>query len=142
MRYAIMMMALILSVPAARATPQDTAPRKISCKTPEIAPMCYWARGRLVFASGNPSYRIWKVGTKRILGVYSGPAAFTPRTNEDSENPEFPANVAKVYRPPNNILYADFEICPLEPEQKGEMQSVCVETAKNIFVEWFEPARR
>jgi len=122
--------------------PQSVAPRKIPCKTPEIAPMCYWARGRLGFASGRPPFRIWKVGTKRILGVYGGPSRYPPRTDRDDAFPGFPASVAKVYRPPDNILYADFEICPLEPERKGEMQAVCIESAKNIFVEWFGPARR
>ena len=141
MRYAVVM-ALMLSVPATVAVPQNTPQRKIPCKTPEIAPMCYWARGRLGFASGRPPFRIWKVGTKRILGVYGGPSRYPPRTDRDDAFPEFPASVSKVYRPPDNILYADFEICPLEPEQIGEMQAVCIESAKNIFVEWFDPARR
>jgi len=148
MRYAILM-ALILSVSAALAIPQDTAHRKIPCKTPEIAPMCYWTRGRLNFYNGNPSYRIWKVGTKRILGVYSGPAAFPPRTNEDSENPAFPANLDDVFEAeitrnerakqtaPYLIgpVFADFEVCPLEPDVPGEMQAVCIESARDIFVE-------
>jgi hypothetical protein len=32
-------------------------------------------------------------------------------------------------------VFADFEVCPLEPEQKGWMQPVCVESAKKIFIE-------
>jgi hypothetical protein len=79
------------------------------------------------------------VGTKRILAVYSGPSRFPPRTDEDSELPEFPASVDRVFRPPDNHIFGDFELCPLEPERKGEMQAVCIESAKNIFVEWFRP---
>src|SRR3990172_3750180 len=66
----------VQAVPRQSARPaasQSAAPRKIPCKTPEIAPMCYWARGRLAVYNGNPGWRIWKIGTKRILGVYSGP---------------------------------------------------------------------
>jgi len=96
--------------------------------------MCYWTHGRLNFANGDPAYRIWKIGTKRILGVYSGPSRFPPRTDADSELPEFPPNVDEVFRPPNNWIFADFEICPLEPERKGEMLAVCIESAKNIVV--------
>lgn len=35
-------------------------------------------------------------------------------------------------------VFADFEVCPLEPEHKGEMRAVCVESAKNIFVQRLE----
>ena len=133
-----------------QTAPQAAAPqRTIPCKTPEIAPMCYWTRGRLNFYNFSPAYRIWKVGTKRILGVYSGPLAFPPRTNEDSENPDFPANLKSVFAAeyqrrselkefaPYLIgpVFADFEVCPLESEQAGEMRAVCIESVTNIFVE-------
>jgi hypothetical protein len=141
MRYALIS-ALALCAVAAQALPQATAQRKIPCKKPEIAASCYWTHGRLNFANGAPSYRIWKIGTKRILGVYSGPSRYPPRTDKDSELPEFPAEIDKVFRPPNNTVYADFEICPLEPERKGEMQAVCIESAKNVVVEGLKPAHR
>jgi hypothetical protein len=136
------------SAPAAQQPP--AAPeRKIPCKTPENASLCYWTRGRLNFYNFSPAYRIWKVGTKRIVGVYSGPRAFPPRTNEDSEAPEFPANLNAVFAAeyqrnrglkqfaPELIgpVFADFELCPLEPEQAGQMQAVCIESVRNIFVE-------
>lgn len=129
------------------ATKSGTAPqRKIPCKVPENAAMCYWTRGRLNFYEGNPAYRIWKVGTKRILAVYSGPAAFPPRSAEDFETPEFPTNLDGVFSAESQrrrklnefapyLIGADFEVCPLEPERAGQMQAVCIESAKNIFVE-------
>jgi hypothetical protein len=120
---------------AASAAPEKTAARKIPCKTPENGSMCYWTHGRLNFYNGNPSYRIWKVGTKRILSVYSGPSHFPPRTATDSENPEFPTSVDAVFRPPTNWIFADFEVCPLEPEHPGWTQAVCIESAKNIVIE-------
>jgi len=138
MRYALIL-ALALCA-AVQALPQQTsAKRKIPCKTPENAATCYWTRGRLNFYNGNPSYRVWKVGTNRVLGVYSGPSRFPPRTRQDTENPELPGSVDNVFRPPDNSVFADFEVCPLEPQRKGEMQAVCLESARKIVVEDFKP---
>ncbi len=137
--------------PEGQATPQAAAPqpqRKIPCKTPENTSMCYWTRGRLNFYQGNPAYRIWKVGTKRILGIYSGPDS--ERVNPlDNEFPDFPANLRRAYNAEydHNValkrsapelvgpVFADFEICPLEPERAGWMQAVCIESAENMFAE-------
>lgn len=141
MRYALTT-ALALCALGAQAVPQAAPKRKIPCKTPENAASCYWTHGRLNFANGAPSYRIWKIGTKRILGVYSGPLTYPPRTDKDSQLAEFPPEIDKVFRPPENAVYADFEICPLEPERKGEMQAVCIESAKDIVVDGLKSAAR
>lgn len=126
------------------------APRKIPCKIPENASSCYWTHGRLsVYEGGPPSYRLWKIGTHRILGIFNGPSHFPPTLEEYDDYPEFPANLDEAYEadsrrmkkavgftwtfPPS--VFADFEVCPLEREKKGEMQAVCLESAKNIFVE-------
>jgi hypothetical protein len=142
MRYALIAVLALCAI-ATQALPQRSTPkRKIPCKTPENAASCYWTHGRLNFYNGAPSYRFWKIGTKRILGVYSGPDRYPPRTDKDSQRPEFPAEIDKVFRPPINTVYANFEICPLEPERKGEMQAVCIESASNIAVEGFKPKQR
>ena len=60
---------------ASNCIPQRPAERSIPCKTPAIAGSCYWTRGRLRVGNGTPSYRLWKMGTKRVLGIYSGSAA-------------------------------------------------------------------
>lgn len=84
MRYALIS-ALALGAIAAQAPPrQTTAKRAIPCKAPENAATCYWAHGRLNFYNVAPSYRIWKIGTKHILGVYSGPSTYPPRTDKDN----------------------------------------------------------
>ena len=147
MRYALAL-ALIPCALVVQAVPQDTAKRKIPCKTPENAATCYWTRGRLAVYNGNPTWRTWKIGTKRILGIYSG--AGSQRLDPlDNEHPEFPANLDNVYeagykrrvkaKDPSpdwpDTIFADFEVCPLEPEKTGEMQAVCIESARNIFVQ-------
>lgn len=137
MRYALIL-ALALCAVAAQALPQQTSKRKIPCKTPEIAASCYWSRGRLSIYNGNPSLRVWKIGTKHLLGIYSGPSTFPPRTSEDSESPELPPNLENLDGAlDGGEIFADFEVCPLRPEHPHEMQPACIESAKNIFVRRF-----
>jgi hypothetical protein len=123
--------------------------RKIPCKTPGNASLCYWTHGRLSAYEGMVTYRIWKVGTRRLLGVFSGPSHYPARTDEDIENPEFRVELDKAYEADNKRhkratgimwtvpppVFADFEVCPLRPEEKGVRRPVCIESAKNIFVQ-------
>jgi hypothetical protein len=145
MRYALIS-ALALCAVAAQAIPQKTEKRKIPCKTPENAASCYWTHGRLSIYNGNPPWRMWKVGTHRILAIFSGPSTFPPRNDQDSVNPELPPNLERAYKaeeprksrlkePFPDPAFADFEVCPLEPERKGEMQAVCIESVKDIFLQ-------
>src|SRR3990172_12080308 len=81
--------------------------RKIPCKTPENASMCYWTRGRLSVYEGWPPWRMWKVGTNRLLGIYSGPStwAVPDARSNDAANPEFPANLVRAYpQPPKSSI--------------------------------------
>jgi hypothetical protein len=122
---------------------------KIPCKTPENASLCSWTHGRLRVYNGNPSGRIWQIGTRRLLGVFNGPSHFPPRTIADDESPQLPMNLERAYEADYRhwkqskgdtdyefpTIFADFEVCALEPEKKGEMQAVCVESTKNIFTQ-------
>ncbi|MGD0908019.1 MAG: hypothetical protein ABSA96_10590 [Candidatus Acidiferrales bacterium] len=116
------------------AIPQRDSKRKIECKIPSNAATCYWAHGRLSFYNGTPSYRLWKIGTHRILAIHSG-RGFKADDDKENEDPEMPYNVDHAFKTPSGQIYADFEICPLEPEVAGHMQDVCIESAKNIVVE-------
>ena len=69
-----------------------------------------------------------------MLGIYSGPDA-QKRDELDNEHPEFPANVRRLFNPISEQIFADFEICPLEPERPGVMQAACIESAKNIVAD-------
>ena len=117
--------------------------RTIPCKTPEVAPSCYWTHGRLAMGNGNPSYRLWRIGTNRLLGIYSGPVAFNSRWKSkyalDNEGPQLPSNVDEelwrgVNGPWPNVVFADFQVCPLNKEKPEVMQSACIESAKNLKV--------
>ena len=134
LRSVLLLTTLIAFTLSAIGAPQRASRRKIACKTTENTAVCYWAHGRLSAYNGTPSFRLWKIGTHRILGVYSGPDA-GKRDELDNEHPEFPANVRRVFKPFSNQIFADFEICPLEPEVAGTMQASCIESAKNIVVD-------
>jgi hypothetical protein len=71
-----------------------------------------------------------------MLGIYSGPSVYHGQLSIDNEDPEFPANAEKIWDPRvYSPLYGDFEVCPLTPEHPGAMRPVCVESAKNLFVD-------
>jgi hypothetical protein len=135
MRAALLITAVFSAALCMQAVPQNAPKRRIPCKTPQNTSECYWTRGRVAFGTGNPAFRMWKIGTKRLLGIYSGPSVSHDRLSPDQEHPEFPANVDKVWSSRLGALYGDFEVCPLAPERPGAMRPVCVESAKNLFVE-------
>jgi len=134
---------------AGHSAEASASKRKIPCKTPENPSLCYWTHGRLSVYNGSPSFRIWQIGTRHILGVFNGPSHYPARTNDDIENPELPSELYRAYEADNRRLkretgimwaipppaFADFEACPLRPEIKGWMQAVCIESTKNIIIE-------
>ncbi len=90
--------------PSAKASLSASA-RKIPCKTPENASLCYWTHGRLaVYNGGAPNFRLWKIGTRRIVGVFSGPSRFPPKVEEADESPELPAELLKAYEADNRRI--------------------------------------
>lgn len=124
-------MVLFVAIPTWSSS---TYTRRYVCKTPKLAPSCYWAHGRLEFTEGTPALRLWKIGTKRILGIYIGQETYPGYLNLDNEDPELPANLEGRLKPFENRIYADFEVCPLVPEKSSTMQAACIEAAKNIVV--------
>ena len=132
MRRITMPLLLIVILGWSAGTATGRSKRRIPCKTPTNTSSCYWTHGRLSFYNGTPAFRLWKIGTHRLLGIYSGPSV--DRYSLDNENPELPSNVERRFEPYSQI-FADFEVCPLEPETPGAMQAACIESAKNIVVE-------
>jgi hypothetical protein len=109
--------------------------RKIPCETPANESSCYWIQGRLGAYSGTPAFRLWKIGTHRLLGILSGPSFDLSHDDlEDNEHPEFPLNVQEKFHPTENRIFADFKVCPLEPQHPHAMQAACIEAARNIVV--------
>lgn len=112
------------------ATVGGVGGRSIPCKTRRNAASCYWIHGRISSYNGTPAFRLWKIGTHRLLGVYSGPSV--DRNGLDNEDPQMPANLQRIFKPSKNEIFGDFEVCPLEPEHDGAMQAACIESARNL----------
>lgn len=85
---------------------------------------CLTVHGRLSIYNGNPPLRIWKIGTKRILGISNG---------DDPEAPVVPQEIEKVLTA-ETAIYADFVVCPYSKDEPGVMQYVCIDSVTNVVV--------
>ena len=84
-----------------------------SCrKDPRVVAACYTVHGRLNNWNGNPTRRIWIVGTKRMLGLRDGT--------------ELPGVLDKPLSDFDHEVYGDFEFCPFTPQKSGVMQVGCL----------------
>ncbi len=94
---------LVSSLPYYGVSREKSSKRSIKCKTAAIAAQCYWTRGRLAFYKGTPSLRLWKIGTRRLLGIYSGPSVSPYNDHLDNEAPELPPAVQNLFEPSENL---------------------------------------
>ena len=125
---------VVLAVVILTILPASAEPRQ--CKNSStIVGACFMVHGEVSWGFGNPSLRIWPIGTKRILGVTAGPSA------DESEDPIAPKEMWK-FDPSVEALFGDFEVCPFTLERKGHMQMVCVESAKKLVVKRRPPNQR
>ncbi|HVN29792.1 MAG TPA: hypothetical protein VMT64_14955 [Candidatus Binataceae bacterium] len=95
-----------------------------ACKTdPDLTDACFALRGRLRIWNGNPTFRIWPVGSKRELGVtdrlFPADEIVLPESLDGKLSDEVDA-------------FADFTVCPFTPEVSGSMQMVCIDAADNV----------
>jgi hypothetical protein len=106
---------------------QYAAPQQAINETQRYEPVGepFRVHGRLSVYCGNPSYRIWIVGTNRILGI-----------REIEEKPLIPPGLHQILKEDINdrLIYADFVVSPLTEYKKGVMQIVRVESAENVIV--------
>jgi hypothetical protein len=117
---AVFVAVLVLGVEARQAGRPSEAP---SCKSrSDLVGPCFRLRGRITYFNGNPSFRMWPVGTTRLLGLHSG------------EKPTVPAVVGKYLQQifEGNALFGNFVVCPLTEDRPGEMRMVCVESAEDL----------
>ena len=76
--------------------------------------------------NGAPSFRIWKIGTKRILGVSEQRFAVEGYSN-------LPDDLrGKVDG--EKDAFGDFLVCPFTKARPKEMQMVCIEQATNVVI--------
>lgn len=133
MKRILVLLAWVVVASTIVGSPQDAKKRKVACKTPENANTCYWTHGRLsLYNGGSPNFRLWKIGTHRLLGIYSGPGS-GPFTDglPDEDDVELPANLMTQDFTQASV-FGNFEVCPLAPQKEEHMQPACIESAKNV----------
>jgi len=95
----------------------------------QLVGQCFRVHGRAFVSNGTPNLRIWRVGTKRILGVTASGVA------DDAEEGIAPDSLFRALAGDEHFVFGDFEVCPFTLERKGHMQMVCVERADNLVIE-------
>jgi len=107
--------------------PVATAPEEKSCRQhPQLIGKCFTIRGRLSVYNGNPALRLWKAGTRRLLGVSDQRFALKGYRN-------VPENIERQLNQ-DVSLFGDFLVCPFTETRPAEMQLVCIETGKHLVV--------
>jgi len=104
----------------------DTSECKPCREHPQINGPKFVIRGIMRIWNGNPSIRISKVGTRRILGV-----------SEGNYYKEGYCNIPKLLLQKLNLknkIIADFVLYPFTDDKSGVMRYVCVDTAYNIKI--------
>ncbi len=82
---------------------------------------CFQVHGRLSNWNGNPTRRIWIIGTKRMLGLRDGT--------------ELPVALQKSLRDFDHEVDGDFEFCPFtSPKKSGVMQVGCLAKVSNYQI--------
>ena len=117
---------LLLSLPLAapsQAAGGPPLPARPCRAQPALVGRCFHVRGRLSLYNGAPTIRLWRAGTRRMLGV----SASYAREGYGSIPEELESRLTW-----ENELWGEFLVCPFTPQRPGEMQMVCVESARNV----------
>jgi hypothetical protein len=126
MRLSLIMIIMLLCI-AFSAMAVTHSPVEKSCREhPQLIGKCFKLRGRLSVYNGAPALRIWRIGTKRVLGVSEQRFAVSGYLNvpEDVRN--------KIDQ--DKVLLGDFVVCPFTKSRAGEMQMVCIDKVTNLAV--------
>lgn len=126
LRTAVSLLLLLSSLPP--AAPAQTAgaapgPTRPCRGQPALVGRCFAVRGRLSLYNGAPTIRLWRAGTKRVLGV----SASYAREGYSSIPAELEGRLSW-----ETELWGEFTVCPFTRRRAGEMQMVCVESARNV----------
>jgi hypothetical protein len=117
---------LLLAVCSPAQSLLRAAPDRPCRQHPQLSGPCFTIRGRMRLANGNPSIRIWRVGTKRILGVSDG------RFKMDGYANVPPAVAGRLSW--DTQLFGDFVVCPFTGDEPDVMRLICVDSASNLKV--------
>ena len=99
-----------------------------SCREhPQVIGKCFAVRGRLSVYNGAPAIRLWRMGTRRVLGISEQRFNLPGYRN-------LPESLTQQLSG-NTEIVGDFLVCPFTRPKPHEMQLVCIESAKNVSVQ-------
>lgn len=81
-------------------------------------------RGRLSIYNGNPTFRIWIIGTNRMLGIRGG----------DAEPADMPRTLEAVFTSTDIVIFGTFKVTPITKYKEGHMQIVRIDSAENLSI--------
>lgn len=125
MMFARVVALLVLISPSASLA-QEVGPRRAlqPCRAqPALVGKCFRVYGRLALYNGAPTIRLWRAGTKRVLGVSGGYA----REGYSSIPEELEQRLTW-----ETELWGDYLVCPYTRRRPGEMQLICIEAGKGV----------
>ncbi len=116
---------LIFCGSVAASSPSITVEK--SCREhPGLVGKCFTVHGWLSVYNGNPAVRLRRIGTKRILGI----------SDQRFRLPDYrniPESLTQQLEAEKDLV-GDFLVCPFTRSKPGEMQLICIESAKNVVV--------
>lgn len=120
-------LALVLGAAALVCGPFALALPSTHASNAKIAGRCFWMHGRLAYGNGTPDARIWRVGTKRMFGVFSA-------SGEEEEEGVAPPAVERLIQsaPSDTDVFGDYDVCPLTRARPGWMQMVFIKRATHL----------
>ena len=100
-----------------------------SCRArSDLVGRCFSVHGRLSVHNGTPSIRLWPTGSKRLLGVID------PTDISHEPGPSVLPLDIKSKLDWDKDVFGDFEVCPLTKARLGRMQTICIESGRNLIV--------
>jgi hypothetical protein len=122
---------LIVSASVSAESPIQGAAEKSCREHPQLVGKCFVVRGKLSVYNGAPAVRLWRVGTRRILGVSE------QRFNRPGYR-NLPEKLSQQLNG-NNEIRGDFLVCPFTSPQPRQMQLVCIESVRNVSIQSRKP---
>jgi hypothetical protein len=113
---------LVVATEASGSSPEDQP----CSKHPKLVGKCFMVHGKLSVYNGAPALRIWKIGTKRMLGVSEQRFALPGYSNVPED--------VRSQIDQDKALFGDYLVCPFTRSKPNEMQMVCIEKVKNLVV--------
>jgi hypothetical protein len=92
---------------------------------------CFTVHGRFSIANGTVIFRIWPVGSHRMLAVVESDGTY------DEFHAPVPKRFASILAAHNRdvVIFGDYRLCPVTRSRPGWMQLVRMIGAKHLVIE-------